>query len=316
LFFEIALTKVEYDAYDDEQSWLEQYGLIKNLDDNAVVSNPIYKKLFCSSKEIQQNNIVKSKPKPLIFLCYAREDVKRVEVVYERLKRANFNPWMDTRNILPGQNWDYEIKQAMKKANFALVFISSLSNEKRGYINKEIKWALDRQSEKLNGDIFLIPVQIESCDLPENLSNFQAVNLELEEFEQIMISLNFQIKKQGFDTEPAITIITNEIQNLLDEIDLLKDDVDRELKIKKVPAQEIELVKSDIEVAEKALLAIEISHKQGQKSANKPKNQLKRFIKNISKEKSSIYHALKLLRDGEEYRDHMIEIYNKIEAHL
>ena len=119
LFFEIALTKVEYDAYDDEQSWLEQYGLIKNLDDNAVVSNPIYQKLFCSSKEIQQNNIEESKPKPLIFLCYAKEDVKRVEVIYDRLQKANFNPWMDTRNILPGQNWDYEIKQAMKKANFA-----------------------------------------------------------------------------------------------------------------------------------------------------------------------------------------------------
>jgi len=107
-----------------------------------------------------------------------------------------------------------------------------------------------------------------------------------------------------------------EIQNLLDEIDLLKDDVDRELKIKKVPDQEIELVKSDIEVAEKALIAIETSHKQGQKSANKPKNQLKRFIRNISKEKSSIYRALKQLRDGEEYGIHMIESYNKIKVHI
>ena len=56
--------------------------------------------------------------------------------------------------------------------------------------------------------------------------------------------------------------------------------MDRELKIKKVPDQEIEVVKSDIEVAEKALIVIETSHKKGQKSANKPKNQLKRFISN------------------------------------
>ncbi|ETR69613.1 MAG: hypothetical protein OMM_09449 [Candidatus Magnetoglobus multicellularis str. Araruama] len=87
------------------------------------------------------------------------------------------------------------------------------------------------------------------------------------------------------------------------------------MKIKKVPDQEIELVKSDIEVAEKALIAIETSHKQGQKSANKPKNQLKRFISNLSKEKSSIYRALKQLRDGEEYGIHMIESYNKIKIH-
>jgi hypothetical protein len=39
-------------------------------------------------------------------------------------------------------------------------------------------------------------------------------------------------------------------------------------------------------------------------------------LTNLSKGKSSIYRALKRLRDGEEYRVHMIEIYNKIGAHL
>jgi hypothetical protein len=42
-FVEIVFDHVEYNQYDDEQSWLEQYGLIKNIDGHAAVANKIYK---------------------------------------------------------------------------------------------------------------------------------------------------------------------------------------------------------------------------------------------------------------------------------
>jgi hypothetical protein len=42
-FVEIVFDHVEYNQYDEEQSWLEQYGLIKNSDGYAVVANKIYK---------------------------------------------------------------------------------------------------------------------------------------------------------------------------------------------------------------------------------------------------------------------------------
>jgi len=42
-FVEIVFDHVEYNQYDEEQSWLEQYGLIKNIDGYAVVANKIYK---------------------------------------------------------------------------------------------------------------------------------------------------------------------------------------------------------------------------------------------------------------------------------
>ncbi|MCP4215952.1 MAG: ATP-binding protein [bacterium] len=42
-FVEIVFDHVEYSAYDEDQSWLEQYGLIKNVEGHAVVSNNIYK---------------------------------------------------------------------------------------------------------------------------------------------------------------------------------------------------------------------------------------------------------------------------------
>ncbi|MCX6583344.1 MAG: ATP-binding protein [Candidatus Aminicenantes bacterium] len=42
-FVEIVFDNVEYRAYNEVQSWLEQYGLIKDCDGKAVVANNIYK---------------------------------------------------------------------------------------------------------------------------------------------------------------------------------------------------------------------------------------------------------------------------------
>jgi predicted AAA+ superfamily ATPase len=44
-FVEIVFDHVEYNSYGEDQSWLEQYGLITNKDGHAVVANNIYKAL-------------------------------------------------------------------------------------------------------------------------------------------------------------------------------------------------------------------------------------------------------------------------------
>ncbi len=45
-FVEIVFDNVEYSSYDKDQSWLEQYGLIKKKGSRAVVANNIYKAVF------------------------------------------------------------------------------------------------------------------------------------------------------------------------------------------------------------------------------------------------------------------------------
>ncbi len=42
-FVEIVFDHVEYNPDDQDQTWLEQYGLVKNIDGHAVVGNNIYK---------------------------------------------------------------------------------------------------------------------------------------------------------------------------------------------------------------------------------------------------------------------------------
>ncbi|UCH92585.1 MAG: AAA-like domain-containing protein [Candidatus Aminicenantes bacterium] len=45
-FVGIVFDHVEYDPDDEDQSWLEQYGLVKNIDGYAVVGNNIYKSRY------------------------------------------------------------------------------------------------------------------------------------------------------------------------------------------------------------------------------------------------------------------------------
>jgi hypothetical protein len=54
-FVEIVFYHVEYNQYDEEHSWLEEYGLIKNKNENAVVANNMYKARFLKTffKEVK-----------------------------------------------------------------------------------------------------------------------------------------------------------------------------------------------------------------------------------------------------------------------
>ncbi|HID62398.1 MAG TPA: TIR domain-containing protein [Anaerolineae bacterium] len=117
------------------------------------------------------------KATPQIFLSYAREDEEKVKKLYQKLSDAGFKPWMDKKDILPGERWESSIRRAVRRSDFFLACLSANSVQKRGVIQKEIRYALDIWQEKLEDDIYLIPVRLEVCEVPERLCDFQWVNL-------------------------------------------------------------------------------------------------------------------------------------------
>jgi CheY-like chemotaxis protein len=84
---------------------------------------------------------------------------------------------MDTKDILPGENWRTRIRTAIRKADFILVCLSTRSVNRRGFLQREIKAALDLWEEQLDDDIYLIPIRLEECEVPERLSEFQYLDL-------------------------------------------------------------------------------------------------------------------------------------------
>lgn len=142
---------------------------------------------------ITQNIKFKTRLKPqepLIFLSYAREDKERVEEIYIKLQSERINAWLDVKDLLPGQNWDSVIKKTLRNARFVLVFLSHHSVSKRGYIQKEISEALDIADRMPEDDIFIIPVRLEKCLVPDRLSKWHWVDIfEPDGFKKIIVTL-------------------------------------------------------------------------------------------------------------------------------
>lgn len=112
-----------------------------------------------------------------VFICHSSEDKEIVRELYRNLKNDGFIPWLDDEDISPGMEWEIEIKKAIHTSNIILVCLSNNSISKIGYVQKEIKFALDRADEFPEGNIYIIPVKFEKCKVPERLKKWQYVNV-------------------------------------------------------------------------------------------------------------------------------------------
>ena len=135
----------------------------------------------------------------MIFISYARSDRDLVVPFFEWLVGQGFDVWMDYVSIKPGQNWDFEIKRAFEKATFVLAFVSHESVNRRGYVQRELKLALDKLAERLDDDIYIIPVLLDDdVEIPTKLRSIQAIrSSEPNCKEQIVDSIRHQLERIG-----------------------------------------------------------------------------------------------------------------------
>jgi len=112
-----------------------------------------------------------------VFLCHASGDKPAVRDLYRRLRSDGIAPWLDEEDLLPGQDWQLEIPKAVRSSDAVIICLSSRAITKAGYVQKEIKDALDVADEQPEGAIFLIPLRLEECEAPERLRRWQWVDL-------------------------------------------------------------------------------------------------------------------------------------------
>ncbi|MEP9397923.1 TIR domain-containing protein [Mesorhizobium sp. KR2-14] len=134
-----------------------------------------------------------------IFISYARPDREFAGEVYEFLRKGGFDPWIDYRRLVAGQNWDFEIKRALEKSELIVVLISESSIDRRGYLQKEIKAALSKRQEKLIDDIFVIPVILsDEIGIPREFEDIHCIYATAVDFKkQLSDSINLQIVRLG-----------------------------------------------------------------------------------------------------------------------
>ena len=126
----------------------------------------------------------------LVFLCHSSGDKAAVRHWDQRLRADGMATWLDETALLPGQDWDREIRAAVRRADIVIVFLSGDSLGKRGYVQKEIRHVLDVAEEQPADAIFLIPARLDACDVPERLNRWHWVDLhEQQGYERLLASL-------------------------------------------------------------------------------------------------------------------------------
>ena len=118
-----------------------------------------------------------SAPGPAVFLCHSSNDKLAVRRLERRLRGDGYATWLDERDLLPGQEWDLEIRRAVRAADVVVVCLSKGSVTKAGYVQKEIRVVLDAADEQPEGAMFLIPARLEECEVPDRLSRWHWVDL-------------------------------------------------------------------------------------------------------------------------------------------
>jgi TIR domain-containing protein len=119
-------------------------------------------------------------PSPLqlkVFLAHSHEDEETVRDVFHLLKADGFEPWLDKISLAPGQDWKLEIKHAVRTADAVAVFLSQHSVTRAGYVNQEIALALDYAQQQPEREIYIIPIRLEECEIPDRLSHLHWIEL-------------------------------------------------------------------------------------------------------------------------------------------
>ncbi len=150
-----------------------------------------------------------------VFLCHAHADRDPVHGLYARLTQDGVDAWLDKAKLLPGQDWELEIRRAVREADVVVVCLSKQFNQ-AGFRQKEVRLALDTAMEKPEGEIFIIPARLEECDNLESLRQWHWVDLfEDDGYEMLVRALRTRANIIGAELKsisvrkPPKLLITN-----------------------------------------------------------------------------------------------------------
>ncbi len=114
----------------------------------------------------------------IVFLCHSSGDKDAVRRLYRWLQDEGYEPWLDESSLIGGSEWKLAVESAIRSSDLVVVCLSADSVAKRGFVQKEIVYALDAVEYLPDPEeIFIVPVKLEPCEVPRRLARWQAIDL-------------------------------------------------------------------------------------------------------------------------------------------
>jgi hypothetical protein len=109
-----------------------------------------------------------------VFISYERNDQDVASKLYEALPKDRFDVWLDMTLLQGGEDWNQELEDKIASSDSFLVLNSkNLADKAIGYVNKEIRIALDLQRYRQRGVEFIIPLQVDGIPAEEGQRDLQ-----------------------------------------------------------------------------------------------------------------------------------------------
>jgi transcriptional regulator with XRE-family HTH domain len=143
-----------------------------------------------------------------IFISYAHEDRSTVLEIYKTLNDKGFSLWIDHNDLLPGQDWKVEIEKAIQESEIFIACLSSHSVNKRGYVQAELKRALDIAEQMPEGSVYIIPVRLDDCKVPITLDRLHWLDYFVEDQKEKLLKViqkRVQPSKRNISKKPLST---------------------------------------------------------------------------------------------------------------
>ena len=113
-----------------------------------------------------------------VFISYASEDREQAVRLRHDLLRLGVTPWLDVFDLVGGQDWRQAIRQALRTSSHVVLLMSRSAVTKSGYVQREIRDALEILAEFPPNAIFVVPVRLENVTpLHEELARLHWIDL-------------------------------------------------------------------------------------------------------------------------------------------
>lgn len=142
---------------------------------------------------------------PTIFISYMREDADAARQVYDTITRLGGDVWLDERRLSPGDAWEQEILNGIRRNVRLFVPIISANTEHadEGYVFREWDEAADR-ARSIPSRRFIVPVVIDG-DYDGNPGRYR-------QMPDLFRRVHFGRAPGGDADSELITMLTEEIR--------------------------------------------------------------------------------------------------------
>jgi hypothetical protein len=159
---------------------------------------------FAEALDPQPSGVIASKTNqprggPLaVLILHLSEDEQKARELYQRLRDDGFQPWVESENVIPGQNKQLEIRQRIQSSDVIVALLRDAFRREIGLEQQMLSCAIEEVGRRPLKSIFLIPTLVEECEIPWELSETKAVRLfEENGYEKLKLALKARLKESA-----------------------------------------------------------------------------------------------------------------------